>query len=307
MSRVRHPEKGAVIVCLLGGLGNQLFQLSFARFLAQSSKRDPIFFVGLQHKAASQHGSGLTSLAQTTPLMRYSSSRWDGLRTRIGLRVPSSSTPTWRRSGLFRVTEFTEVGYPEGYAFENDRNGHIYFGYVQTYRFTENKRDFRALIKGDTPDQAFGSSDSQVALHVRRGDYLTALETFGVLDFDYYRAAIEQLHCEDPIEEVVVFGTREPSSQGLIDRLKVHFSTINFRFRSDAVELATPAEDLLFISSFRRIIISNSSFAWWAAYLSEDAQVLAPSKWFRGMPDPQDLIPPEWTRAPSAWLVSSET
>jgi hypothetical protein len=43
-------------------------------------------------------------------------------------------------------------------------------------------------------------------------------------------------------------------------------------------------------------IIANSSFSWWGAYLrkNQNAPVYAPNKWFKGMDDPDQLLPPDW-------------
>ena len=54
----------------------------------------------------------------------------------------------------------------------------------------------------------------------------------------------------------------------------------------------------------RAIIISNSSFSWWSAFLSKEASlILAPRKWFKGIQDPKDLLPPEWITLESDWII----
>jgi hypothetical protein len=64
-----------------------------------------------------------------------------------------------------------------------------------------------------------------------------------------------------------------------------------------------PVESLLLMSSTTYIAISNSSFSWWAAKLSEtDTLVFAPSKWYELRNDPIDLIPDSWIRITSDWM-----
>jgi hypothetical protein len=45
-------------------------------------------------------------------------------------------------------------------------------------------------------------------------------------------------------------------------------------------------------------VISNSTFGWWGAKLAHgiNPPVIVPSKWFKGMADPVDLIPEDWTK-----------
>jgi hypothetical protein len=65
---------------------------------------------------------------------------------------------------------------------------------------------------------------------------------------------------------------------------------------------ADPAESLFLMSAASSIIISNSTFSWWSAALSQGATVVAPAKWFKKSEDPDSLIPSTWLRAESSWL-----
>ena len=55
----------------------------------------------------------------------------------------------------------------------------------------------------------------------------------------------------------------------------------------------------------RGYVIANSTFSWWAAYLSLNpgVEVVVPSPWFMGMEDPGELIPPNWKQLDAGYQV----
>jgi hypothetical protein len=62
-------------------------------------------------------------------------------------------------------------------------------------------------------------------------------------------------------------------------------------------------EEFKIISRSKRIVIGNSTFSWWGAYLAgSNANVVAPAKWFKHKQDPKDLIPPKWKTIQSSWI-----
>jgi hypothetical protein len=54
---------------------------------------------------------------------------------------------------------------------------------------------------------------------------------------------------------------------------------LNFRSLNPEIVSKSPAEDFHFIRSFDRIVCSNSTFCWWAAYLSNASKVWTFKKW----------------------------
>ena len=62
-------------------------------------------------------------------------------------------------------------------------------------------------------------------------------------------------------------------------------------------------EQLALMAKFRRIVVANSSYSWWAARLShENPKVVAPYNWYKSMKQPNDLIPDDWIQVKNKWL-----
>ena len=82
-----------------------------------------------------------------------------------------------------------------------------------------------------------------------------------------------------------------------IDWCKKHFKGKHFYFS----ENESPSVDLYLQSFCRHHIISNSTFAWWGAWLdsSPDKRVICPESWFEILyraNDIKDLYPEEWSK-----------
>jgi hypothetical protein len=141
-------------------------------------------------------------------------------------------------------------------------------------------------------------SEESVSIHVRRGDYLTrptALEKFARLSPDYYRSAIEYIRGKVDNPRFYIFSD-EP------DWARTHF-------QGDAAMTVMDGNspndylDFWLMSQCRHHIIANSSFSWWAAWLSKHGSkiVIAPKRWFNlsdeeNDADAMDRIPGTWIR-----------
>jgi hypothetical protein len=136
-------------------------------------------------------------------------------------------------------------------------------------------------------------------IHIRRGDYSNVSDSFGLLSMDYYSNAITRLRESGASWDQAWIYTDEPA---------LVFTEFAELISLEELQVATPSADsspgesLLAMCEADYIIIGNSTFSWWSAFLSTRAErVLRPEKWFKGMEDPLDLFPETWEPIKSYW------
>jgi hypothetical protein len=121
-----------------------------------------------------------------------------------------------------------------------------------------------------------------IAIHVRRGDYLNLRHIHPILEMDYYKTAMDYFHGE----KFTVFSDDIEWCKENLNQRGVSYSTSNS---------LNPMEDFRYMSSHKGFIIANSSYSWWAAYLSGSRDIIAPSKYVIGE-NRDDRIPGEWKK-----------
>jgi hypothetical protein len=131
---------------------------------------------------------------------------------------------------------------------------------------------------------------NSVSLHIRRGDYIVNPSTnkHGALPMGYYKRAMKMLEETVKSPHYYVFSDE-------ISWARQHLQAPGFTF----VDRDNPQHDIFdfaLMSTCKHHIIANSSFSWWAAWLSNDPakQVFAPSRWYKVKKASPDLIPPDW-------------
>lgn len=133
----------------------------------------------------------------------------------------------------------------------------------------------------------------RVALHIRRGDYLQAYNFHTNLwETDYYQKAIALF----PNEIFLVFcKDNQDPAQDKADRqwCRENLPKLGIKFEMAPYE-QTEVEDLNLMASCKSIIMANSSFSWWGAYLGEHEKIICPKQWFTDGIQRTELLP-EWT------------
>lgn len=290
-----------VVVRLTGGLGNQLFQYAAARRLALVRQTEVVLDTGwFRHEAGGYPAARPYELhhldlpARVVSLPSATIGRWErGLTARIG-RWPSRRVrlPVIRQSADWsgldqRVLDGPAYVVLDGY-WQNE-------GYFQDH--AETIRAELRLPAASEPRFAqlleeIGSSEA-IAVHVRRGDYVTVpqvAEVHGALELDYYRQAVGLVaQRAGPDARVFVFSDEPEWAE---KRLGFELPTTHIG------RMAWPVTaELRLMASCRHHVVANSSYSWWGAWLAErpGQVVVAPRRWTRTT-DSSAIVPTRWTR-----------
>jgi hypothetical protein len=282
-----------VIMRIVGGLGNQMFQYALGKKLAVSRGYDlrldkSSFAVYRDHNYELDK---LKTVEIMAPEKIYEWSRTQGRRlywlVNLFKRRP-------------RMNFVTERGLPFDARYLDVSDDSYLDGYWQTERYFSDIRE--VLLKEFEPKsmsagalqlaEEISSDKCAISVHVRRGDYVSnagANQVHGTCDPDYYDRAVAHLEGLGLQPTFYVFSD------------DIAWAKANLLVGKSAkfIDGYKNYEDMRLMSLCRHNIIANSSFSWWGAWLNNhlDKIVIAPSRWFRkeGM-DARDIIPSSWLK-----------
>ncbi len=182
--------------------------------------------------------------------------------------------------------------FKNAYLWAQMRDGVIPDVYVQSPKYWEKYKGEIKTLYG----AGIGQID-RVALHIRRGDYLKVSQFHTNLwDTDYYKEAIKQFA---PGTKFLVFcKDNQNPAQDADDREWCERNVPLLGIDFEMYDHTTETDDLNAMASCKGIIMANSSFSWWAAFLGDDTKtVIAPKeeRWFVDKKVRTDL-PDEWTK-----------
>ena len=308
---------------LMGGLGNQLFQI----------------FTALSYEIQTRN----VALFPHSPNLGGRNTYWDTIFRTIKSKTAFSSdnekkirnAPLYREPGFHYTPlptdcsaqhDFQITGYFQSWKYFHDHASQI----VRLLELAELQQDVLSRF----PQVCF-PEDVRISMHFRLGDYKDKPECHPVMPLDYYQSALrkclDELHdrgIQDDGITVLYFCENEDDDFVVSERicpLKVMFPTIRF---SRILSSMTEWEQLLVMANSQHHIIANSSFSWWGAYLAsrlqweaESAKILQwggnfhfplvyfPSKWFgpaRSSHCTDDMCPSYWLREPTVARPGAE-
>jgi hypothetical protein len=271
--------ENSITCCLQGGMGNQMFQYATAKAL--SIKLELPLLLNITR-------------FDYCVMREYSLGLWKG----VNETITNLETHRIKEIGL---------GYNSGLISKIGK-GNSMIGYWQTESyFREIKEILQEIFvpkqelteRGKkTLERIKEAGDRSVFLTIRRTDYVTS-DFHGVLSKEYYDKAISLI--AEKVENPVIFiFSDEPDwcekNLHIDNSIVVGHEHAGNKFR----------DYLHLMSKFKNFIIPNSTFAWWAAWISDNqsnsTKIISPGKklWFRNNPEiAQLIIPNNWDKLDS--------
>lgn len=292
-----------IVVRLMGGLGNQLFQYAFARAVAHKYNCEfkldatPFSHYYFLDKYCLSPFNIIENIATDSDMLgliriRKHDKMFNVLFNKLRLK---------KILGLWYFIPKTSAFDPA--AFKIKRT--TYFeGFWQTELYFKDiedtiRKEFTLKEPLSEQNQKIAEAMSRtqaVSLHVRR--YAPdAIPSFGTCSLEYYQKAIAYVAAHVSNPHFYIFSDNYPW-------VREHFVPVINATGYSYTLVENPNdknhEDMILMSKCRHHIIANSSFSWWGAWLNPNKNkiVIAPQTWFANLPknDTRDLVPKNWIR-----------
>ena len=287
-----------IVVNLIGGLGNQMFQYAAGLSAAQENGVELRMYLGDFACYGKHNGYELGRVFNITDGVMGSVELKKLLGWRSGRVVRRILYTRWLkplRGGLYYTDDCIDSS-----CFSGKPNLFMY-GYWQSEdyfvrhkRWVREKFQFRGKIT-DLDSQCIESMRGgvSVSIHIRRGDYLSEKKNkkvYARLGLDYYAAATK--YFVDRYENVRFYVFSDDicwAKENL--QLKGGVSVY-----MDGNGGGDSYKDMMLMSHCTHNIIANSSFSWWGAWLNdnENKQIVAPARWFNSPSSHFTPVPDRW-------------
>jgi len=293
-----------VMVKLIGGLGNQMFQYAAARRLAEfhntvlkldiTELEDRLHKENFTYRSYSLNVFHIKeNIAQPDEIISFKK-----LQRGILSKIVNKIKQKFDIHLLIREKHF----HFDEKILHASNNSYL-DGYWQSEQYFKDiediiRQEFIVKLEPDKKNRQlikYIQQHNAVSIHVRRGDYISnpsRRKKHLTCDIEYYHRAVKTIVEKVAHPHFIVFSDDPEWTQ---NNLKLDFPAIYITHNQNEKAY----EDLRLMSLCKHNIISNSSFSWWGAWISanKDKIVITPKKWFNDASmNTQDLIPEKWIR-----------
>jgi hypothetical protein len=256
-----------IISSLKGGLGNQIFQWAYGKFLSEH------YSVQL-YLDISFYDNQMGATEREFSLNKFPNLEYYLLTSAVG---------EFSAIKVFDNFHYNRLDY-------NPNHNYYLDGYWQSEKyFFDIEYTVRKNLKPDAMTvekltRKYPVTES-VSLHIRRTDYQYTNDIHPIQTIDYYEKALNLVDYEN----ILVF-----SDDILWCKNNLDFNNMIFVENNDNIE------DMWLMSLCKDNIIANSSFSWWGAWLNENKykKVIAPSIWFGEISglNYSNIVPNNWIK-----------
>lgn len=246
-----------LIIKIIGGLGNQLFQYNFSKLL-QNEGHDTLLDVSW-FRNYNLHEGYLLDRVFEDPLTKKNNTINHGFRkliTKTKFKL-NGRLITDKNFQLDKIN--SKCYYFDGYW--QSQNVLNQFNEIDKFKFL--KANFKQI-----------DNKGSICLHIRRGDYTLKenKKIYNQIGENYYAKALKYIKSKSPdLNQVDVYS----DDLKAITELK-KIKDFKFSFKSKDT-----LSDFISMTSYKFIITGNSTFSYWSAILSkDDSIVITPKKWF---------------------------
>ena len=281
-----------VTVYLMGGLGNQLFQIFAALAYGIRYKR----------KVVLPYSEVLTTgIARNT--------YWDSFLSSLKTFTTYNNKIGYTNHDLNRFVQYRESGHHYSEIANVQNNEILLFGYFQSPLYFDSEKetifsmiellDSKLNVLKEYPQ--YGPFNSiNISMHFRLGDYKEKQDYHPILPYSYYHDSLSHISRNIIKCTVFYFCEKEDNEEVsvTIRELSKDFSEVLFVKVDDTID---DWKQMLIMSNCNHNIIANSSFSWWGAYFNNNPGkiVCYPSLWFgpaASNNNTSTMFPMEWKK-----------
>lgn len=289
-----------ITVKLKGGIGNQMFEYALGRALQlEHPDAHLVLDISEMHQNANRpfcldifHLPEDIEILQEDSYKKYSRAANPFLR--IGMRFcPKLVHRFFAKKSVFLWDDLTYIQIPPL------KQDSYFNGYWQCEKYFRNHRDqikadfeFTMPLSDQTRTLASRIQQAEsVCVHIRLGDYLNPENArYQVCTPAYYLEGMREIAKSHPECTFFIFSDEPEKACELLGTghgLKLFCIP----------EGNTNYEDLYLMTLCRHFVMSNSSFSWWAQYLSDSGEktVVAPKRWYTDYEN-KDIYLDSWKR-----------
>ena len=283
-----------IIVRYRGGLGNQMFQYAFQLSLERTYGKENVC-ADLNHYRLNREHNGYELEKAFGIQMRTAANRRirrlspyfvppdgyekipNGIRNRLSPKFQHYFPKLKRKKEGYYRQEYHSSYEPQVYSLDGEKDWYLDGLWQDLRYFQQYQEEVRAAFSLDETCPMSGEdlktlkeieNSESVGVHVRRGDFVNS--KFDICSPDYYWNAFERV--EKELEHPHYFFFSDDP-----DFVEKQFAAIENKkvLRHDASHSTV---DLKMLASCRHAVLSNSTFAFWGAWLGTrgDRIVIAP-------------------------------